>query len=150
MNFLNASRKTANLFQKSAREAGGTEMTMQFEGRRHLQQQEKTTKLIEWFVKAALRHAEAVDAMHEEAAAIQVESLDRFFSALHREDGMAQFFTLLEEPNPVIAGMAAVYALREAPERCRPVLVRLAQEPGLIGFRAQLALERWDAGEWSR
>jgi hypothetical protein len=123
---------------------------MQFEGRRRLQQQEKITKLIEWFVKAALRHAEAVDAMHEEAAAVQVESMDRFFAALHREEGMPQFFALLEHQNPVIAGMAAVYALREAPERCRPVLVRLAQEPGLIGYRAQMALERWDSGEWSR
>jgi hypothetical protein len=123
---------------------------MQFEGRRRLQQQEKITKLIEWFVKAALRHAEAVDAMHEEAAALQVESMDRFFSALHREEGMPQFLALLDNQDPVIAGMAAVYALREAPELCRPVLVRLAQEPGLIGFRAQMALERWDSGEWSR
>jgi hypothetical protein len=115
-----------------------------------LQQQEKVAKLIDWFVKAALRHVEAVEAMHEEAAAVQVECLDRFFLALHREGGMVQFFTLLDHENPAVAGMAAVYAMREAPERCRPVLVRLSQEPGLIGFRAQLALERWDAGEWSR
>jgi hypothetical protein len=115
-----------------------------------LQQQEKVAKLIDWFVKSALRHAEAVEAMQDEAAAVQVECLDRFFAALHREDGMQQFFGLLDHDNPVVAGMAAVYAMREAPERCRPVLARVAREPGLIGFRAQIALERWDAGEWSR
>ena len=115
-----------------------------------MQQQEKVAKLIDWFVKSALRHAEAVEAMQEEAAAVQVECLDRFFAALHREDGMPQFFALLDHQDPVVAGMAAVYAMREAPERCRAVLVRIAQEPGLIGFRAQIALERWDSGAWPR
>ena len=114
------------------------------------QQQEKVAKIIGWFVKSALRHAEAVEAMHEEAAAVQVECLDRFFAALHREDGMQQFFALLDHENPAVAGMAAVYALREAPELCRPVLGRLAALPGLIGFRAQTALERWDTGKWPR
>jgi hypothetical protein len=115
----------------------------------HLQQQEKVAKLIEWFIRAALRHAEAVEAMHQEAAAVQVECLDRFFAALHREEAMLNFFTLLDHENPAVAGMAAVYGLREAPERCRAVLARLAQgEPGLIGFRAQIALERWDSGDW--
>ena len=115
-----------------------------------MQQQEKVAKLVDWFVKSALRHAEAVEAMHEEGAAVQVECLDRFFAAIHREQGMPQFFNLLEYENPAVAGMAAVYALREAPERCRPVLERLAQQPGIIGFRAQIALDRWDSGEWSR
>lgn len=112
-------------------------------------QQDKVTKLIEWFVKAALRHAEAIEALREEMAAVQVASLNRFFKALKAEEGgMSRFFLLLEHENPVVSGMSAVYALSEAPERCRPVLVRLAQEPGLIGFRAQIALQRWDAGEW--
>lgn len=116
-----------------------------------MQQQERVAKLIGWFVKAALRHAEAVEAMQEEAAAVQLECLNRFFAALHREEGgMLQFFTLLDHEEPAIAGMAAVYALREAPERCRAALARVAQTHGLIGFRAQIALERWDSGDWQR
>ena len=115
-----------------------------------MQQQEKVAKLIDWFVKAALRHADAVEAMQEEAAAVQVECLDRFYSALHREEGMPQFLALLDHVNPAVSGMCAVYAMREEPERCRAVLARLAQEPGLIGFRAQIALERWDSGAWAR
>ena len=115
-----------------------------------MQQQEKVTKLIDWFAKAAVRHAEAVEEMQEELAAVQVECLDRFFAALHREGGFERFLTLLDDEDPAVAGMAAVYALREAPERCRPVLARIAELPGLIGFRAQTALARWDSGEWPR
>jgi len=87
--------------------------------------------------------------MQEEAAAVQVECLGRFFAALSREEGgMSRFFTLLDHEDPAVAGMAAVYALREAPGRCRPALARVAQAPGLIGFRAQTALARWDSGQW--
>ncbi|GFO70579.1 hypothetical protein GMLC_41580 [Geomonas limicola] len=112
-------------------------------------QQDRVAKLIEWFVRAALRHAEAIEAMQEEVAALQVASLTKYFKALKAEEGaMPRFLLLLEEGNPVIAGMAAVYGLAQAPERCRPVLVKLTEMPGLIGFRAQVALQRWDAGEW--
>ena len=113
-------------------------------------QPQKAAKLIEWFVKAAIRHAEAVEAMQEEAAATQAACLHRFFAALMREDGLELFFPLLEHGNPAVSGMAAVYAMREAPERCSAVLAMVAGTPGLLGFRAQAALERWDAGEWPR
>lgn len=114
-----------------------------------MQQQERTAKLMDWFAKAAVRHAEALEALQEDTAAIQVESLDRFYAALHREEGGAErFLTLLDHQDPAVAGMAAVYALREAPERSREVLARLAHLPGLLGFRAKFALDRWDSGEW--
>ena len=117
-------------------------------GERLLQQQEKLAKLIGWFVKAALRHAQAMEAMQEEAASAQVECLDRFYAAIKREDGLSLFMTLLGHDDPAVSGMAAVYAMCEAPQRCLPVLARLAKLPGLIGFRAQAALERWESGEW--
>jgi len=113
-----------------------------------LQQEEKVAKLIEWFAKAAARHADAIEAMQEEAAAVQVESLDRFYEALKREGGLERFLVLLDDEDPALAGMVAVYAMREAPERCREALARIVKQPGLIGFRAQAALERWDSGNW--
>ena len=115
-----------------------------------MRQEEKVAKLVQWFVKAALRHAEAIEALQEEVAAGQVVDLDRFYLALKREGGMEQFLLLLDHEDPAISGMAAVYAMREAPERCTEVLGRLAQMPGLIGFRAQAALDRWESGEWPR
>jgi hypothetical protein len=113
-------------------------------------QQEKVVKLVDWFAKAAARHAEAIEAMQEEAASVQVECLDRFYAALKREGELEQFLSLLDREDPAVAGMAAVYAMCEAPQRCTEVLARLTQMPGLIGFRAQAALERWESGEWPR
>ena len=115
-----------------------------------MQQREKVAKLIGWFVKAAVRHAEAIEAMQEDAAAGQVEDLDRFYAAIQRDGGLELFLALLDHEDPAVAGMAAVYAMREAPERCAAVLSRLAKLPGLIGFRAQVALERWESGDWPR
>jgi hypothetical protein len=113
-----------------------------------LQQQDKVEKLVDWFAKAAARHAEAIEAMHEEAASIQVESLNRFYAAIERAEGLPQFLRLLDNADPAVSGMAAVYAMREDPERCQPVLRGLAALPGLIGFRAQAALDRWESGDW--
>jgi len=145
MKCLNGPGKPAT-FQKTRRSA---QSRPEGKGGRRLQQKDRTKKLIEWFVKAALRHAEAIEAMQEEVAALQVAALTRYFKALQAEpDWLPRFSELLQHENPVIAGMVAVYALPRDPERCRPVLVRLAQVPGLIGFRSQVALQRWDAGEW--
>ncbi|MBJ6750682.1 hypothetical protein [Geomonas anaerohicana] len=115
-----------------------------------MQQHEKVTKLVGWFAKAAVRHAEALEAMAEDLAAAEVADLTRYYRALQREGGVAELLRLLDDPNPVIAGMVAVYAMREAPERCVAVLTLIAREPGLIGFRAQTALERWESGDWDQ
>nr|WP_284694621.1 hypothetical protein [Geomonas sp. Red32] len=111
-------------------------------------QQEKIEKVVGWFAKAALRHAEAMEAYDDEAASAQVQELTRFYAAVVREGGLEAFFVLLEDPAPPVAGMAAVFAMRESPDRCIAVLKRIAKLPGLIGFRAQVALERWESGEW--
>lgn len=113
-------------------------------------QQDKVDKLVGWFVKAALRHAAAIEAMQETAAAAQADDLTRFYKAIRCERGTDRFLTLLDHPDAAVSGMAAVYAMREDPERCCAVLAKLAQVPGLIGFRAQVALQRWQAGEWPR
>ncbi len=115
-----------------------------------MQQQERLDKLLSWFAKAAIRHAEAIEALQEEEACRQVECLDRYYAALEREEGLSRFLTLLDHRQPAVSGMAAVYAMRVAPERCRAVLAEIAQNPGLLGFRAQAALELWESGEWPR
>jgi hypothetical protein len=113
-----------------------------------VQHEERVAKLIEWFVKAALRHAEAMESMQEQDAMVQVESMNRFYAAVKREGAVAEFLILIEHENPLVAGMAAVYAMREEPQRCSQTLKRLAKLPGMIGFRSQAALERWESGDW--
>ncbi|UFS69278.1 hypothetical protein LPW11_15410 [Geomonas sp. RF6] len=113
-----------------------------------MQHEERLAKLIDWFERAALAHAAAMEVMHEEAATLQAERLDRVFAALLREDGLEEFLVLLNNKEPAVSGMAAVYGMRYAPKRCTAVLAALAQEPGLLGFRASVALELWESGEW--
>lgn len=113
-------------------------------------QHEKVKKLVEWFVRGALRHAAAMEAMSDEAAAAEVADLSRYYAALKREGGVDELLLLLGHPDPAVAGMVAVYAMREAPGRCVVTLTAIAALPGLIGFRAQAALERWENGEWDK
>lgn len=113
-----------------------------------MQHEERVAKLIEWFERAALAHADAMDVMHEEAATLQAQRLDRVFEALKREKGIEEFLVLLESREPAVAGMAAVYGMRYAPRRCAAVLSALSKKPGLLGFRASVALELWESGEW--
>jgi CheY-like chemotaxis protein len=115
-----------------------------------VQQQERVAKLISWFIKAALRHAAAIEALQEAEAAEQVACLNRFYQALKREEALEQFLVLLDHEEPVVSGMAAVYAMRVAPQRCIATLISVAKKPGLIGFRAQAALDRWESGEWPK
>jgi hypothetical protein len=62
--------------------------------------------------------------------------------------GQAGLLTLLDSDSPVVAGMAAVYSLSSNPEKCLAVLRRVAAEAGLLGFRASVAIERWETGTW--
>jgi hypothetical protein len=114
-----------------------------------MQPKERQQKLIEWFVKSAIEHAQAIEAMNEWKAATQVACLNRFFAALKREGGTDLLLDLLDHPDPAVSGMVAVYCMRDEPKRCSDLLAKLAKEPGMLGFRAEAALKRWEAGEWS-
>ncbi|NJM39409.1 MAG: hypothetical protein HC853_00885 [Anaerolineae bacterium] len=64
------------------------------------------------------------------------------------EEGRNALLALTEHPNVSVAEMAAVYSLKYNPEQCLNVLRRLSSEPGLIGFGAQQAIQRWEEGSW--
>ena len=56
--------------------------------------------------------------------------------------GEELLLSLVDSPDPVVAGMAAVYSIRLDTGRCLAALHRVAQEPGLLGFRAGMAILR--------
>jgi hypothetical protein len=107
-------------------------------------------RLLQRFSHTALSHAAALDRLDAAAADRSAAILTRLFQAIiaHGIDGRERLLGLLDSDRPVVAGMAAVYSLRYNPGRCRPVLASLARQPGLLGFRAAAALDRWDNGEW--
>jgi hypothetical protein len=55
---------------------------------------------------------------------------------------------MTESPNLAVAEMAAVYSLKYDPLRALAALRRISQEPGLIGFGARQAIQRWEEGSW--
>ncbi|AJE04801.1 hypothetical protein [Geobacter pickeringii] len=111
---------------------------------------ERLERLLHRFAAAASLHAAAVEAMDEEGARHHAAIVQRLYGEIVRcgAEGREELVLLAERGGGPVAGMAAVYSLRHAPERCVPVLRRLAGEPGLLGFRASVALDRWERGEW--
>lgn len=112
---------------------------------------DKLALLLKRFAVAATAHHEALEAMDEGRANAQARMIAALHGALLQEGpaGRDGLLALIESANPVVAGMAAVYSLHLHPERCLAVLRRIAAEPGLLGFRAAVAVERWETGDWT-
>ena len=111
---------------------------------------ETLERLIVRFARAAARHNAALEAMDEVEANRQAFLISRLFAGIvtHGVAGRTRLLVLLTSEQTAVAGMAAVYSLRYAPPEALPVLRRIAGEPGLLGFRAGMAIERWERGEW--
>jgi len=111
---------------------------------------EKLSLLIRRFSIAAQAHQAAIEEMDEDRANAHARIIGGLYAAIIREGdiGREALLALLVSDNQVVAGMAAVYSLRYNPSRSLEVLRRLANRGGLLGFRASVAIERWENGEW--
>ena len=106
--------------------------------------------ILKRFAVAAMAHHEALEAMDEERANAQARMVAALHEVLLQEGpgGREGLLGLVDSAAPAVAGMAAVYLLHLYPDRCLGTLRRIAAEPGLLGFRASIVVERWEAGEW--
>lgn len=111
---------------------------------------DRLSRLLSRFSAAATAHHEALEAMDEERANNHARMIAGLYEAIKREGpaGQAGLLRLLESDIPVVAGLAAVYSLDVSPELCLATLRRVAAESGLLGFRASVVIERWEAGTW--
>ena len=111
---------------------------------------DKLTRLLHRFAVAAVAHHEALEEMDEERANAHARVISGLYRSVAGEGdvGREALLALIDDPNPVVAGMAAVYSIRYNSVRCVALLGRIAREPGLLGFRAGVAVERWESGEW--
>jgi hypothetical protein len=64
-------------------------------------------------------------------------------------DGQNALLVQLENQNPSVAAMAAIYSLKYNTEKSITALQKITTEPGLLGFEAEQALLRWKEGEWN-
>lgn len=111
---------------------------------------DRLKRLLHRFAAAAEAHAAAIEAMDEATAnrhAFMLQGLYREI-VLKGDAGREELLALADSSRKDVAGMAAVYSLRYCPELAVAVLRRLSAEAGLLGFRASMALERWERGEW--
>jgi hypothetical protein len=106
--------------------------------------------LLKRFARAAEVHHAAIESLDTEQAEVQARMLAGLHEALANsgEAGMEKLLELVASRNPVVAGMAAVYTLPRNSGPCLATLRRVAKEPGLLGFRAGMAIERWESGAW--
>ena len=107
-------------------------------------------RLLRRFALTAQSHHAALAALDAERAETQARMLAGLYESLLNsgEQGLEKLLELVDSSDPVVAGMAAVYSLRRDSVPCLATLRRVAKEPGLLGFRAGMALERWESGEW--
>jgi hypothetical protein len=109
---------------------------------------EKLSLLLCRFAVAAQAHQSALEEMDEDRADAHARIISGLYSAIICEGnaGREALLTLLDSESQVVAGMAAVFSLRYNPTRSLEVLHRLADKEGLLGFRASVAIERWENG----
>ena len=112
---------------------------------------EKLARLLSRFATTAKAHHAALEALDEKRGNIHARMIAALHEALLREGqaGTDGLLALVDSDSLVVAGMAAVYTIHLDPERCLATLRRVAAEPGLLGFRAGVAIQRWENGEWA-
>lgn len=113
-------------------------------------QDDKLARLLHRFAATASAHCQALEEMDEERANTCAKMLDGLYRSIvgTGEVGRQALLGLVDDNDPVVAGMAAVYSIRYDTERCLAALERVSLEPGFLGFRARMAIERWMSGEW--
>jgi hypothetical protein len=111
---------------------------------------DRVARLVGRFAAAARAHNAALEAFDEERTDAHARIIAGLYAALVREgkSGREGLLALIDDSDPAVAGMAAVYSLSYYSQPCLEVLRRLAAEGGFLGFRASVVLERWEAGEW--
>ncbi|HEY3307993.1 MAG TPA: hypothetical protein VGJ93_06030 [Desulfuromonadaceae bacterium] len=110
---------------------------------------ENLKRLLQRFTVAAKAHNQALEEIDEEEANAHARIIAGLHAAIIRKGSAGQdgLLNLVDDKDPVVAGMAAVFSLRYNSERSLTALRLIARQPGLLGFRASVAIERWEAGE---
>lgn len=110
----------------------------------------KLQRLLQRFAVAAKAHNSAMEEMDAERAGAQGKMLSGLYTSIISSGlcGKEKLLELTDSDDPVVAGMAAVYSIRHDSSRSLATLRRIANEPGLLGYRASMAVERWESGGW--
>lgn len=114
-------------------------------------EQDKTDKLIEHFVQAAITYHNATMSGKSKIVNRQAKRLHQIFLEIIEigEDARSALLSLTDHKDDSVALMAATYSLKYDTLKAKSALSRLAKENhGIIGFGAEQALMRWEEGAW--
>jgi hypothetical protein len=64
------------------------------------------------------------------------------------EEGTKELASLFNHQDPGVREMAAVFLLKRRTGEALALLSELSKLPGLVGFGAEQAIERWNEGTW--
>lgn len=107
-------------------------------------------RLLHRFAATAKAHHQALNDMDEDRANTHAQMIAKLYQSIigSEENSRQALLELVNDKDPVVSGMAAVYSIRLDSKPCLAALGRVGLEPGLLGFRARVAIERWESGEW--
>jgi hypothetical protein len=102
------------------------------------------------FARAAASYHEHNDQGDWRGANREAAKAARAFRQLikHEIPGREALLALLLSDDTSVALMAAAFSLKYNPERSLAALEALSHHPGLIGFEADQAIQRWNEGSW--
>jgi hypothetical protein len=112
--------------------------------------QKQVDKLITDFVEAAKKHYEATMVGNWRETNKQAKRIRKVFQGIKSagENARQALLAQTENQDLAVASMAATYSLKYGTQQAQMVLQHIASEPGIIGFGAQRALQRWEEGDW--
>ncbi len=104
-----------------------------------------TDELVARYAEAARIHGEAtITGSHP--ANNEADFIAATYRELRNRGSESALLGLLESDDAAVRAWAGAHALEFAPEQGEPVLVRIAESPGLLGFGAEMTLREWRAG----
>ncbi|MBI4319290.1 MAG: DUF2019 domain-containing protein [Chloroflexi bacterium] len=112
---------------------------------------EKTqADIVRLFAESASRHHRALLAGDHRKANREAKAMFSAFEELKLmgDEGREALLPLLGSEDEAVVSSAAAVLLRYATDAATTALERVARNKGLLGFRAQQALQRWRKGDW--
>jgi hypothetical protein len=107
-----------------------------------------TDELIERYRKAAVSHGEATESGDSRQANASHDVIASVYRELRERGLQPCLLVLLDDSDARVRAWAGAHALEFAPDLGEPVLSALARdEPGLVGFTAEMTLNVWHEGE---
>ncbi len=111
---------------------------------------QEVDKVVSAFAEAAKLHYQAILAGNYKVTNKHAKAIEKAFRKIAAMGPEARQALLdkVDDGDSAVAVMAATFSLKFDTERALNALRRISSDPGLMGLRAQQAIQRWEEGTW--